>query len=43
VQFISAAIRATYGHKYPEREGVLLERVLGNLKMPVLTCTYEIL
>ncbi len=43
VQFISAAIRATYGHKYPEREGVLLERVLSNLKMPVLTCTYEIL
>jgi pyridoxine kinase len=43
VQFISAAIRASYGHKYPEREGVLLERVLGNLKMPVMTCTYEIL
>lgn len=43
VQFVSAAIRTTYGHKYPERNGVLLERVLGNLKMPVLTCTYEIL
>jgi pyridoxine kinase len=43
VQFISSAIRASYGHRYPEREGVLLERVLGNLKMPVLTCTYEIL
>lgn len=43
VQFISAAIRASYGHKYPEREGVLLERVLSNLKLPVLTCTYEIL
>ena len=43
VQFITAAIRASYGYKYPEREGVLLERVLGNLKLPVLASTYEIL
>jgi pyridoxine kinase len=43
VQFITAAIRASYGYKYPEREGVLLERVLENLKMPVLTSTYELL
>lgn len=43
VQFITAAIRASYGSKYPERDGVLLEKVLGNLNMPVLTSTYEIL
>ena len=43
VQFITSAIRASYGFKYPVREGVLLERVLGNLNMPVLASTYELL
>lgn len=43
VQFIIAAIRASYGFKYPEREGVLLERVLENLKLPVLSGTYELI
>jgi len=43
VQFITSAIRASYGFKYPIREGVLLERVLGNLNMPVLASTYELL
>lgn len=43
VQFITAAIRASYGSQYPEREGVLLERVLGNLNLPVLSSSYEIL
>ena len=43
VQFITAAIRASYGYKYPEREGVLLERVLGNLNIPVLVSSYELL
>ena len=42
VQFISNAIRASYGYKYPEREGVLLERVLGNLNAPVMSSSYEI-
>lgn len=42
VQFVSIAIRASYGYKYPEREGVLLERVLENLKAPVMSCSYEI-
>ncbi len=36
VQFITAAIRASYGHEYPCREGVLLERVLPLLNLPVL-------
>jgi pyridoxine kinase len=43
VQFITAAIRASYGFEYPRREGVLLERVLGNLNMPVLASSYELL
>lgn len=41
--FISLAVRASYGHKYPEREGILLERVLENLKAPVTVSSYEIL
>lgn len=43
VQFITAAIRASYGFKYPEREGILLEKVLGNLNLPVLSSSYELL
>ncbi|EOD00494.1 pyridoxamine kinase [Caldisalinibacter kiritimatiensis] len=43
VQFITACIRASYGFGYPEREGVLLERVLQNLNMPVMVSSYEIL
>ncbi len=43
VQFITAAIRASYGFKYPEREGILLERVLENLNIPVITSSYELL
>lgn len=43
VQFITSAIRASYGYQYPRREGILLERVLGNLNMPVLASSYELL
>ncbi|WP_335582350.1 pyridoxamine kinase [Candidatus Formimonas warabiya] len=43
VQFITAAIRASYGTTYPNREGVLLERVLGHLNMPFLVSSYELL
>lgn len=39
VQFILSAIRASYGYQYPHREGVLLERVIGNLNLPVLIST----
>ena len=42
VQFISSAIRASCSYQYPQREGVLLEKVLGNLIRPILTSTYEI-
>jgi pyridoxine kinase len=43
VQFITTAIRASYGYVYPRREGVLLERVLGSLNLPVVAGSYEIL
>ena len=41
-QFILSAIRASYGYQYPQRNGVLLEKVLGNLNLPVVTSTCEI-
>jgi len=43
VQFITGAIRASYGTSYPNREGVLLERVLGNLNMPFIISSYELI
>jgi pyridoxine kinase len=43
VQFCTLAIRASYGYSYPHREGVLLEKVLDNLKAPVTISSYEIL
>ena len=43
VQFITQAIKASYGFDYPKREGVLLERVQEVLKMPVVLGGYEML
>lgn len=43
VQFVSLAIRATFGHNVPEREGVLLERVLPSLNAPVSLSSFEVL
>lgn len=43
VQFITQSIKASYGFDYPKRDGVLLERVLDNLKMPVFISSYELL
>ena len=43
VQFVTSAIRASYGFDYPRREGVLLERVLENLKMPVIVGNCELI
>ncbi|MBI9102021.1 MAG: pyridoxamine kinase [Spirochaetales bacterium] len=42
VQFVSLAIHASYGHKFPLREGVLLERVLGSLRNPVSMSTFQL-
>lgn len=43
VQFITTGIRASYGFEYPRREGILLERVLASLNLPIVTGSYEIL
>jgi pyridoxine kinase len=42
-QFVSLAIRATFGHALPAREGILIERVLGSLHAPLLNSSYELL
>ena len=42
VQFTSTAIKTTYGYDYSNREGVLLERVLDNLKAPVYNHSYKL-
>jgi len=36
------AVRTTYGYDFPEREGVLIERVLANLNLPITGKSYEI-
>jgi pyridoxine kinase len=43
VQFITTAIRASYGYDYPRREGILLERVLSSLNLPVVAGSYELI
>jgi len=43
VQFISLGVRATFGYSYDTKEGILLERVLDNLRSSVQICSYEIL
>ena len=43
VQFVSAGVRATFGHEYDTREGILLERVLPLLTAPALPGSYELL
>ncbi|GAU07481.1 pyridoxamine kinase [Desulfoplanes formicivorans] len=43
VQFVSLAIRSTFGYDFPAREGVLLERVLPSLNGPVMASSYQIL
>ena len=42
VQFVSTAIRTTFGYSYPTRNGVILERVLPSLNAPVNASSYEI-
>ncbi|WP_028577259.1 pyridoxamine kinase [Desulfomicrobium escambiense] len=43
VQFVSMAIRTTFGHNFPEREGVFLERVLPSLNAPVSMSSFELI
>jgi pyridoxine kinase len=42
VQFVTLAIKASFGYDLPRREGVVLERVLGSLKAPLTSMTYEL-
>ena len=42
VQFVTLAIKASFGYDMPRREGVVLERVLGSLKAPLSSMTYEL-
>jgi pyridoxine kinase len=41
VQFVTLAIKASFGYPLPRREGIVLERVLGSLKAPLTSMTYE--
>ncbi|OGK07763.1 MAG: pyridoxamine kinase [Candidatus Riflebacteria bacterium GWC2_50_8] len=43
VQFISTAVRATYGHTHDPRAGIFLERVLPNLSAPFRPSSFELL
>ena len=43
VQFVTSCIKDSYGFDYPEREGVLLERVLPNLNAPLVISNYELM
>jgi hypothetical protein len=43
VQFVSTAIRASFGYLNPSREGVLLERVLTHLRAPISASSYQII
>jgi pyridoxine kinase len=42
VQFVTLAIKASFGYDLPRRDGVLLERVLSNLRAPLASMTYEL-
>lgn len=42
VQFISLALRTTFEHGTPPREGIMLEKVLGSLRLPMAESSYEI-
>ena len=42
-QFILQGIRATFGYEYDNREGILLEKVLHNLDMPIQMASYELI
>ena len=42
VQFVTLGIRATFGHGLPTREGILIERILENLRAPISASSYEL-
>lgn len=42
-QFCYQGIRATFGYEYDTREGILFEKVLHNLDLPIQISTYELI
>ncbi len=43
VHFISMGVRATFGYQHHQAEGILLEKVLPSLNIPVQSSTYQLL
>ncbi|HDR89788.1 MAG TPA: pyridoxamine kinase [Bacteroidetes bacterium] len=43
VHFISSGVRTTFGYNYDPNEGIMLERILNTLNMPVNNGSYQIL
>ncbi len=43
VQFILQGIRSTFGYEYDQREGIILEKILHNLDMPIQVSSYELI
>lgn len=41
-QFTLQGIRSTFGYDYNNMEGIMLEKVLGNLSTPIQVCSYEL-
>ncbi|MDR2979928.1 MAG: pyridoxamine kinase [Bacteroidales bacterium] len=42
-QFCYQGIRATFGYEYDRREGIMLEKVLRNLELPIQVTSYELI
>jgi len=42
VHLISYGVRATFGYRYDQNEGILLERILNRLNFPMPVSSYEI-
>ena len=42
-QFILQGIRATFGYEYNNLDGIMLEKILHNLDMPIQISSYEVL
>lgn len=43
VQFIFTGIKESYAYSYPRKEGILLEKILDVLNMPITNSSYELL
>lgn len=42
VHFISCGVRSTFGYKYDQNQGILLERILNRLNFPIPIGSYEV-